>query len=254
MIGDSYTFGQGIAEDERMSNLLEKELRQRRGAVDVVNLGNAGNNTADEVRVLQTALVKVKPDYVLLQWFINDVDIPENVTIGGAAWQQPSRLNEAQIRMRNTSVLYFLAAETWHKLFERSGAGYTDEMLRRVGDPNSSASQRAQRALREFVSICKNHGVPLGIVLVPSFTPLQDREYPFLYLHQRVLAACADERVPCLDLFPTFAPLMRNEKTYRDLWVNRFDPHMGPTANRIAATRMLEFFGASWTAAHGSAQ
>ena len=73
-IGDWYTFGQGIAEPERMSNRLEEALRQDAPNVEVLNFGNAGNNTANEVVVLQKVLGELDPDFVVLQWFVNDVD------------------------------------------------------------------------------------------------------------------------------------------------------------------------------------
>jgi lysophospholipase L1-like esterase len=252
LIGDSYTFGQGLAEHERMSNLLEEELRRRRGAVDVVNLGNAGNNMADAVRVLRASIERVKPDFVLFQWFVNDVEIPEKTLPRAVAIQQQPRLEKLKVQMRRNSVLYFLAAEAWHGLLEGSGSPYAEDMLKRFGDPHSPASQRAHAALREFMQICRDEGVPLGIILVPYLTSLQSQEYPFSYLHQRVLTTCEAERVACLDLLPTFAPLMR--EAYRELWVNRFDSHMGPAANKMATARMLEFFGPAWTKGQVPAQ
>jgi len=252
-IGDSYTFGQGIPEDARMSNILERELRQRRD-VQVINLGNAGNNTMHEVGVLKMAIAKLKPNFVLLQWFVNDVDIAEVTHDSESALPAPSRMNEFKMSMRNQSVLYFLAAETWHRYLERSGSGYAEEMRARFGDPQSAQSKRAEQALLQFINLCKDNGIGVGIVLVPYFTPIHGREYPFLYLHQRVLATCESQGVPCLDLLPTFSPFMDDDTKYRDLWVNKFDSHMGPAANQIAAAALLKFFGAQWTTMNAAAQ
>jgi len=253
-IGDSYTFGQGIPEDARMSNIIERELKQRRD-VQVINLGNAGNNTMHEVGVLKMAIPKLKPNFVLLQWFVNDVEVAEESHEAElAALPPPSLANELKMGMRNRSVLYFLAAETWHRYLERRGSGYAEDMRARVGDSSSPQARRAEQALVQFITLCKENGIPVGIVLVPYFTPIHGREYPFLYLHQRVLATCDKEAIPCLDLLRTFAPYMNDDTKYRELWVNKFDSHMGPAANRMAATELLNFFGAQWTTMNAAAQ
>lgn len=245
-IGDSYAFGQGIDEAQRMSNLMEGELRKHAPRIEVLNFGNAGNNTADEVVVLEAALRAVKPDFVILQWFVNDVENKGPAVAGGPpALPEPSRFNAFKQSMRNMSVLYFLAAEVWHRLLESSGSGYAEDTFRRVGDPQSADSQAAERSLVEFIRMCRDHNVGLGIMLVPYFTPINQGTYPYAYLHQRVLDVCAREGVPCTDLFDTFKSQMEDPQNYRSLWVNRFDPHMGPLANQMATDHLVKFFGPS---------
>ena len=52
IIGDSLTFGKGIAEQDRFSNLLEQRLnsenRRRDFSYEVLNFGRPGANTLDE--------------------------------------------------------------------------------------------------------------------------------------------------------------------------------------------------------------
>lgn len=246
-IGDSYAFGQGIAETDRMSNLLEGELRKRARSVEVLNFGEAGNNTADEVRVLQKVLTSVKPDFVLLQWFVNDTE-GNGPTMPGASSvtpPQPSRFNQFKQSMRNRSVLYFLAAEVWHRLLETVAANYAEGIVKRLGDPQSGVWQTSEKALVEFIQMSREHHVPMGIVLVPSVMPLNGQEHPYAFLHNRVLDICRREAVPCTDLLETFKPYMEDRQNYRSLWVNRFDSHMSELANRLAAEHLFKFFGSS---------
>ena len=240
-IGDSFAFGQGIDESERMSNLLEGALRKRAPNVDVLNFGNPGNNTADEVAVLQEVLATAHPDFVLLQWFVNDVE--NKGPAGGdqsSLEPEPSSVNRFKQWMRNTSVVYFLVAEAWHRVLDSVGMSYADELFRRVGDPESADSLAADAALTTFIDTCRSRHVGVSVVLVPSLVGLKNgKNYPFSYLHERVLSRCAREGIQCLDLLDTFRPYL-SRPDYQRLWVNRFDSHMGRLANRLAAERLVD--------------
>lgn len=241
-IGDSFAFGQGIPEEARMSNLLQDALIRRRPKSEVLNFGNAGNSTADEVRVLQTVLDGLDPDFVVLQWFVNDVEVqprpgtPRSANAG----------NKLKVTLRNHSVLYFLAAETWHRFLDSTSASYSNDMFRRFGRPESEASRQADAALLEFMRTAKAHSVPLAVVLVPHLAPTTGSDYAFAYLHQRVLAACRREHVPCVDLLDTFSPYLAKPGGAKQLWVNQFDSHMGPKANQLAAAELFRALGPLW--------
>src|SRR5262249_29981590 len=74
VIADSYTLGQGIEKAERFSDLLESELQRGHRHIEVLNFGRAGYNTIDEIAVLREDVLKAQPDFVLLQWTVNDVE------------------------------------------------------------------------------------------------------------------------------------------------------------------------------------
>ena len=65
---------------------------------------------------------------------------------------------------------------------------------------------------------------------------------PIDRLIDRVMAVCADERIPCLDLRE---PLL--EVAGQDgWWANRLDSHPGPLTNAVAARAVASFFGEQW--------
>jgi lysophospholipase L1-like esterase len=243
-IGDSFTFGQGISESERMSNLLEGRLRARVDAIDVLNFGMSGNNTADELMVLNRVLDSVRPDYVLLQWFVNDVEHNASLRLATTV-PQPTVVNRLKHSMRNLSVLYFLTAQGWHSLLERLGR-FDDDFVEQASDPESPESKAAERAMLDFIATCREREVPLGIVLVPALVYMPDRQaYRYGFLHDRVLALCGREGVACTDLLDPFEPFLRDKNAYRSLWVNRFDTHMSALANQIGAEHLFQVFGTS---------
>jgi hypothetical protein len=69
-------------------------------------------------------------------------------------------------------------------------------------------------------------------------------DYPFGYLHQRVLDTCDTQGITCLDLRKDFSLLHDRQS----LWANRLDHHPGALANAIAAERILEVFSHKWVA------
>lgn len=75
-LGDSLTYGQGVADDETVPAALERALRARDPgrAWTVVNGGNRAYGTAQELGLLEELGPRIEPDVVLLGWYWNDVE------------------------------------------------------------------------------------------------------------------------------------------------------------------------------------
>src|SRR4249920_309165 len=70
VVGDSFTWGQGIEARERFSNLIEDSLGP---GYEVLNFGRPGDDMPEHLGVLEQAL-QASPDFVLLQLYINDFE------------------------------------------------------------------------------------------------------------------------------------------------------------------------------------
>jgi hypothetical protein len=242
VIGDSFAFGQGISEAARMSNLLEAELRRQRGGVEVLNFSAAGMNSADELALLRKLMPTVQPDFVLLQWYVNDVEIRSTAANRPAA---PSGLRALRRQVHNASALYFVASTTFHRLLGRGRADYIDRLIGQFSDAAAPQSKRATALLEEFFAVCREHNIGCGMVLVPHILPQSVEAYPLAFLHDRILDTCRQQGATCVDLRVPFRPYW-NEEGYRRLWVNRFDYHMSPFANRLAAAALLDAYRPVW--------
>ena len=245
VIGDSFAFGQGIPEMDRFSNIVEAELRKFGNGFEVMNCGISGTNTVHWIPNLKALLSRTKPDFVLLQWFVNDVETPQP---GSGTKGRSSILRDIKIRLHKSSALFFLLSQQWGLIRDKSGIfeSYPDEMSRRFGNPESPESREAEKNFMLFMRLCREEKVPLGVVLFPMLTPVKGKNYPFAYLHERVSKWCAKEEVPYINLLETYAPLMGDRSECIKLWVNRFDPHPGVLANRLAADRIMGFFRNTW--------
>ena len=74
-LGDSVTFGNDLAYDETWPALLERELARGGAAVDVLNLGLGGYDTAQELATLEELGLEFRPARVVLGYCVNDLGV-----------------------------------------------------------------------------------------------------------------------------------------------------------------------------------
>lgn len=77
LLGDSQTFGQGVAFEETFGERIAAELAARSGRpVEAVNLGVDGYNTVQEAAALRAKGLAYEPDCVVLLVTGNDLELP----------------------------------------------------------------------------------------------------------------------------------------------------------------------------------
>jgi lysophospholipase L1-like esterase len=238
VIGDSFSWGQGLQDHERFSNLLDTQLGAR---YEVLNFGMPGHTMPEHVDELEPVL-KLNPDFVLLQLYINNFETP-GMRRPSAYPLLPADLNA---RLTEASLVYQLLADRWAQLQESLGLvdSYARYLARHLRDPNSPDSREAFGKLRQFISRTRAAGVPTGAVLFPATDSMGPNgiDYPFGFIHDRVQAICAEERIVFVDLLAPFA----HAGDPHSLWVTPFDAHPNALANRRAAAEILDAFAESW--------
>ena len=237
VMGDSFTFGNGIAEDERYSSLLQRGLGE---GFEVLNFGLPGFNTPEIAWTLRRQVRAFNPDFILVQWFVNDVEGSGRLRPHYRALLPLPTLHE---KLHRYSALYTLA-NTWWSRRQVSGQGgaesYAHYLTRIHADPHGGPALDDRRALREVLDAAQ--GVPVAFVLFPDFTQDLGDSYPFAFLHQRLMDFCGEMELTCLDLRPDFARIANRQS----LWASRLDAHPGARANMIAADRIRQVFEPIW--------
>jgi hypothetical protein len=238
VIGDSFSWGPGIQEHERFSNLLDVQLGAR---YEVLNFGMPGHTMPEHVEELGPVL-KLNPDFVLLQLYINNFETP-GMRRPSAYPLLPADLNA---RLTEASLVYQLLADRWAQLQESLGLvdSYARYLARHLRDPDSPDSREAFGTLRQFIRRTRTAGVPTGAVLFPATDSMGPNglDYPFGFIHDRVRAICAEEHIVFVDLLGPFA----SAGDPHSLWITPFDAHPNALANRRAAAEILRAFAASW--------
>ena len=79
VVGDSVTFGTGVADGETFCDELERALdaaaRERGQRVEVLNFGVSGYSIDDYVRTIDAKVVPLAPELVLVAYSLNDPDV-----------------------------------------------------------------------------------------------------------------------------------------------------------------------------------
>ena len=244
VVGDSFTFGNGIRAEQRFSNELQASLGS---GFEVLNLGVPGHNTPEHLDLIKREVLALHPDYVLVQWFVNDV---EGGTAPRPAYAPLLPFAGLHDRLEDDSAFYTLLNSWWtrQQIRLRSAASYPAYLQATYGDPQSEAARADELATRTMLGTLRAAHIGTGMVLFPDSGYDLGPSYPFAFLHSRLLAICEDEHVHAIDLRPIFAGVKRR----RDLWANPLDAHPSALANSLAAEQILEAFEREWLARHGS--
>jgi lysophospholipase L1-like esterase len=217
MLGDSLTFGWGVLEEDTPAKLVETRLNGSLATPrdEVINAGVGNYNTAMEIAYFLDRGHQLKPDVVVLNYFINDAEpAPKRRT---SLW-------------REYSYAYVFFASAVDKL-SRQYFGKADWQtyyrdLYRDGAPGWAA---AQDAIGSLAAYCRRYDIKLLIVNYPELHQLRD--YPFPQVTAGVAAIAKANDVPFLDLLPSIEDLEP-----ASLWVSPTDAH----PNRIANERFAQ--------------
>jgi hypothetical protein len=248
-LGDSFTWGDKIAKTEDVwPYVLERELRSAGARAEVVNLAIGGYTTVNEAESLRRYGWMFEPDLVVLQFYLNDT-LPSGPGFErtGEEWLFETWPLVPGLHGLLDSHSYFYSFLNRRFQALQIGARYPDGYGPLYAD-GFSGWQASQDALRDVAEETRRLGVPLLVVLFPSFSAasLDEDEYPYAEIHRKVLGALDRLGVPALDLRPVYAALRRPG---RDFWALPSDSHPGVEAHRIAGAAVLERLrGLGWPA------
>ena len=244
VIGDSFAWGQGVFPyTNRFPELAETILKKRFPDFDIeiINLGYPGRDLHDHVDKLQF-VIRLHPDFVLYQWFVNDVDEDADVAAFHSNRFVPSE--KLHQKMKLCSVTYILMPRAWNQLRAIVGLqkSYDQYLYEKFQDKDSEPSVKATGELHALIMDLHNSGIAMGIVLFPQLDSSLDK-YKLGFLHERVLEECLMDHIRGLDLREAYSVY---NKSMRELWANPLDSHPGVLAHRIAAEKIVETFGPVW--------
>jgi len=72
LLGDSFSYGVGVNDDEVVAYYLEKNLSLYYGSTEIINASNGGKGTDYALKLFQTLGYKFKPDLTVVCFFFND--------------------------------------------------------------------------------------------------------------------------------------------------------------------------------------
>lgn len=212
MLGDSLTFGWGVKVEDTPAKILE-EMLNRDGSgktYEVINSGVGNYNTRMEVAYFLDRGRLLKPDVVVLNYFINDAE------------PTPRRKNNLLDEISYAAVLLSGAFDTVTRTYfgRADWKGY----YRSLYEPGSPDWAGAQDAIKRLIDYCQKAGIKVVIVNYPELHEL--RNYPFSSVTAGIAQISADHGVPFVDLLPSV-----QDRDPASLWVSPGDAHPNAVAN-----------------------
>ena len=230
MVGDSVTFGEGVATGEVFSVLVEDRLHGAgRTAVHVFNFGVSGYSVRQMAATVERRVGAVDPDLVLTVLIPADFDLSRTGTLDAAGTVRSSGSSAwvawLERPLRRLHLVWFLrdASQGWQPT-------WTSDPIRDVLDSYAYVVR-----LRES---CAARRFACGLVLLS--TKIDDGFGP-------IGARLAQEGLPILDL-----TRLEQEFTVEEFNAGAHDPHPSARVHRRIADEVAAWILARWPAAAGS--
>ena len=235
-LGDSFTWGYYVAKTEdTWPYVLERRLTSEGKRVEVINLGRNGASTKEEATLLTELGWLFNPDFVLVQYTLNDpITGPYRAyfrTYALVPW-----VND--YLTRHSYFFSFLHAQweavQWRFRYPDGENGlYRDDF---------TGWLEARAALQGIADSARSRGVPVMLVVFPQFAPgrLDSAGYRFHLAHDSVRAAGAAAGLEVLDLAPVFWRLGRDGPSW---WSVPHDQHPGIEGHRLAGETVARLLG-----------
>jgi lysophospholipase L1-like esterase len=234
VLGDSFTEGQGVKQDDIYPRVLEQFLSAREpGGWEVLNFGRRGT---DFPRLLENfeQLLTHDPDLVVYALMLNDPEQSE------AFRARHAYVNERVMgRDRRAPEVKWglfplrLAAWIQHRWEELRQARATTQWYHELyGEPNREGWERTQADIRDMDRRVRSRGGRFLLVTWPVLADL-DGDYPFQEIHDNITRFARAAGIAHLDLLPVL-----RGRSDASLWVHAVDRHPNEVAHRLAAASL----------------
>jgi lysophospholipase L1-like esterase len=231
VLGDSFTEGQGVKEEDVYPRVLEAALKTRGPGWEVLNYGRRG---ADFPALDDTfeELLAHDPDVVVYGMLLNDCESSEEfrarhpfVTGILDGPRQKLVLMSGRPPFGQRTALFVRRRMDQYRLDRAMRAWYADL----YGDVNREGWLRTQAAIERMHRRMALRGGHLLVATWPVLAHLGE-DYAFRGAHEKIGKFCHTSGIAWIDLLPVL-----QGRRAEDLWVHPHDPHPNALAHRLVA-------------------
>lgn len=231
-VGDSFTEGSGCRREETFARILEGDLNRRLKAagrprqVEVFNMGHCGANTIEEVQVIFREVPVLKPDLIILEYYLNDAETspPDLKTFNPPPWVDS--LHKIFLgEIHSYAYYWFFTNFTWYK----GPVSSWSEYYLAINKTNYRGWQEASKAFSRLSTYLKENKIDFLGIIFPDFF---QKNYPpeFRQIHQQVSRMIRENNLEVIDLLEFYEGL---QKDLRAFAFSRYDQHPNLAAHEV---------------------
>lgn len=228
VLGDSFTFGFGVAGEHTYANVLERLLNQNatNEHFEVLNFGVGGYATRDEALVFEHKALAWQPELAIIGYVFNDPQI-DPVQPLHAYFQEPTW-------WQYSNVLRLVASAKRFWDIQRYGAG---DYFRYLHAKDLKYWQSVVAAFTRISEVAETNNIPVLLVIFPRTSQIGP-DYSYQDIHQQIAQTAKGRNIQVLDLLDSFMP-----HTRQALMVKPDDAHPSELGHEIAAGAIYEWLG-----------
>src|SRR5207253_3449210 len=197
-LGDSFTFGEGTPEPFLFTTVLSRTLDDRHiggRRIEVINLGIAGQDGAEELTTYAEFGRKLAADLVILQWNTNDVPLSDiqqdHFRLIGRRYRELFGNNPYRWSRLLTMFYFNMRLQT----ISRQIITITNEQAEKGRDTFNSIG-----LLR---SVVEADGAEFTVLDFPEIIRFND--YPYVTIVDLLKQYCQSHQIPLVDLLPALS-------------------------------------------------
>lgn len=249
-LGDSFTFGTGLALEDTWPRLLEGVLTGRRPGFTTVNLGVYSFNVLQQEAWLRRVLTEhgFEADHVLWCFYINDASGPgltaeeqtlspeahwiQRLGLTSGVWERGTETSPAMKRTMALRRVSALADFLAYRLYRGLHAAATKRGYLENWSESGGALGEVRSSLERVAALCRKRGLRLSVCMYPSLIGSFDESHPYDAAHRALADIAAEFEVEYLDLREPLEGLGPD-----GLWAHIHDHH----PNRVANERVARY-------------
>lgn len=201
LLGDSFTFGQGVSMEESFARRMEKQL----GGVEVINAGVPGYGLDQEYLLYKDRAHKFGADLVILVFFINDLEFPTSMNLvrddsglpasfshrpevvakrlakaprglrgAVSSWLKAHSLLYSLVRNRLDNMRYRMQNPDEEQVTREGYPGYLTLFFREPDEATREKWERGFQTLDALHALVVSHGAKLAVASIPASWQLSD--------------------------------------------------------------------------------
>lgn len=244
-IGDSQTFGNGVALEDSWPKQVEQRLNENASTGgnqrwEVLNAGIPGTDSWQHEIWMGRLLEVYHPDAVVLAVYVNDVSpsyVPKQRKAGDKTNTFKKRVGYLAKRSALVNLILQRLAARAHAHRMSKGRAVSEFIL--TGVPNERIErgwEQVDRSLAAMQAECSKRGIAFLVAILPRRDQVSG-EQPARIYNDRVASIARSHGVDSIDVLPD---LCRAYEEYGAQLFIPWDGHNSPIANRVIGTKISE--------------